>query len=68
MQDFLPGSKDYTNLEKQARNFFLENTDMIKSDSNCILNILPTIDYDYDALKKEESRVPPSDGKLFSIV
>lgn len=41
---------------------------MIKSDSNCILNILPTIDYDYDALKKEESRVPPSDGKLFSIV
>lgn len=62
MQNFVPGSKDYTKLEKQARNYFLENTDAIKSDSNCVLNILQTIDYDYDTLKREESSVPLSDG------
>lgn len=51
-------------MEKQARNYFLENTDATKSDSNCILNILQTIEYDFDALKREESNVPPSDGKI----
>ncbi|XKL63224.1 hypothetical protein PGB90_005588 [Kerria lacca] len=61
--DYLEGSKDYVNLEKKARQYFLDNMKIAEPVNNSVLNIIKTIKYDFDEMKKMESELQPSDDE-----
>lgn len=50
-------------MERKARSYFLNNVGIEESEHNDLLNILQTVNFDVDKMKREESELPPSDGE-----
>lgn len=61
VQGLLEGSKEYVELEKKAKSFFLTNVTMDDEDKS-LLAILLNTSYDYEKFKREECDLPASDG------
>lgn len=68
-QDFLEGSQSYNNCLEKAREFFVNSWDRDQdrdvAKQPVIIRLMNSVTVDTEQLKRDESSLPPADGKEF---